>query len=146
MGFPTAAESCDAPASGTLQQVAIVGRCGDSPASRPTSFTGVSIPLVMVPQPMDDTTMHIQLSSNSRLSCTSLQHTDSPPTHLIVQMVSSTQALSSCYLGFCGTIVACELKHRLLQLKSEQKRAVSNAQRGYIREKGYFSEKTRDSK
>ncbi|GBM73887.1 hypothetical protein AVEN_40149-1 [Araneus ventricosus] len=66
----------------------------------------------MVPQPMDDTTMHIQLCGNSRLSCTSLQHTDSPPTHLIVQMVSSTHALRFGYLGFRGTIAAYELKHR----------------------------------
>ncbi|GBM53685.1 hypothetical protein AVEN_233659-1 [Araneus ventricosus] len=55
--------------SGTLQQVAIVCRCGDSPASTPLSSTGVLIPLLMVPQPMDDTTKHIQLSGNSRLSC-----------------------------------------------------------------------------
>ncbi|GBL95963.1 hypothetical protein AVEN_227179-1 [Araneus ventricosus] len=61
---------------------------------------------------MDDTTMHIQLSVNSRLSCTSLQHTDSPPTHLIVQMVSSTHAFRFGYLGFRVTIAACELKHR----------------------------------
>ncbi|GBM36237.1 hypothetical protein AVEN_71945-1 [Araneus ventricosus] len=40
------------PASGTFQQVVIVCRCGDSPASRPTSSTGVLIPLVMIPQPM----------------------------------------------------------------------------------------------
>ncbi|GBM56242.1 hypothetical protein AVEN_101526-1 [Araneus ventricosus] len=72
------------------------------------SSTGVLIPLVMVPQPM----MHIQLSGNSRLFCTNLQHTDSPPTHLIVQMVSSTHAFRFGYLGFRGTIVACELKHR----------------------------------
>ncbi|GBM18897.1 hypothetical protein AVEN_137270-1 [Araneus ventricosus] len=91
--------------------IAIVCRCGDSPASRPTSCTGVLIPLLMVPQPMDDTTMHIQLSGNSRLSCTSLQHTDSPPTHLIVQMVSSTHAFRFGYLGFRGTIAACVLKH-----------------------------------
>ncbi|GBM36984.1 hypothetical protein AVEN_153929-1 [Araneus ventricosus] len=65
----------------------------------------------MVLQPMDDTKMHIQLSGNSRLSCTSLQHTDSPPTHLIVQMVSSTHAFHFGYLGFRGTIAACELKH-----------------------------------
>ncbi|GBO07991.1 hypothetical protein AVEN_14120-1 [Araneus ventricosus] len=52
--------------------------------------------------PMDDTAMHIQLSGNSRLSCTSLQHTDSPPTHLIVQMVSSTDAFRFGYLGFRG--------------------------------------------
>ncbi|GBN02130.1 hypothetical protein AVEN_124763-1 [Araneus ventricosus] len=61
---------------------------------------------------MDDTTMHIQLSGNSRLSCTSLQHTDSPPTHLIVQMVSSTHAFRFDNLGFRGTIAACELKHK----------------------------------
>ncbi|GBL99190.1 hypothetical protein AVEN_140660-1 [Araneus ventricosus] len=61
---------------------------------------------------MDDTTMRIRLSGNSRLSCTSLQHTDSPPTHLIVQMVSSTHAFCFDYLGFRGTINACELKHR----------------------------------
>ncbi|GBO16459.1 hypothetical protein AVEN_136244-1 [Araneus ventricosus] len=67
---------------------------------------------VMVPQSMDDTTMHIQLSGNSRLSSTSLQRTDSPPTHLIVQMVSSTPAFRFGYLGFRGTIAACELKHR----------------------------------
>ncbi|GBM00758.1 hypothetical protein AVEN_150920-1 [Araneus ventricosus] len=66
----------------------------------------------MVPQPMDDTTMHIQLSDNCRLSCTSLQQTNSPPTHVIVQMVSSTHAFSFGYLGFHGTIAACELKHR----------------------------------
>ncbi|GBN09801.1 hypothetical protein AVEN_61084-1 [Araneus ventricosus] len=66
----------------------------------------------MVPQPMDDTTMHIQLSGNSRLSCTSLKHTDSPPTHLIVQIVPSTHAFRFGYLGFRGTIAACELKHR----------------------------------
>ncbi|GBL82791.1 hypothetical protein AVEN_106326-1 [Araneus ventricosus] len=69
-------------------------------------------PLVMVPQPMDDTTIHIQLSGNSRLSCTSLQHTDSPPTHLIVPIVSSTHAFRFGYLRFRGTIAACELKHR----------------------------------
>ncbi|GBN60895.1 hypothetical protein AVEN_204235-1 [Araneus ventricosus] len=57
---------------------------------------------------MDDTT----ISGNSRLSCTSLQHTDSPPTHLIVQMVSSTYAFRSGYIGFRRTIAACELKHR----------------------------------
>ncbi|GBN91315.1 hypothetical protein AVEN_1251-1 [Araneus ventricosus] len=66
----------------------------------------------MVLQPMDDTTMHIQLSGNSRLSCTSLLHTDSPPTHLIVQMVSSIHAFRFGYLGFRGSIAACELKHR----------------------------------
>ncbi|GBM53237.1 hypothetical protein AVEN_14251-1 [Araneus ventricosus] len=66
----------------------------------------------MVPQPMDDTTMLIQLSGNSRLCCTSLQHTDSSPTQLIVQMVSSTHAFRFGYLGFRGTIAACELKHR----------------------------------
>ncbi|GBN40404.1 hypothetical protein AVEN_51952-1 [Araneus ventricosus] len=63
----------------------------------------------MVPQPMDDITLHIQLSGNSRLSCISLQHTDNPPTHLIMQMVSSTPALR---LGYLGTIAACKLKHR----------------------------------
>ncbi|GBO00181.1 hypothetical protein AVEN_172953-1 [Araneus ventricosus] len=62
------------------------------------------IPLVTVPQPMDDTTMHIQLSGDSRLSCTNLQHTDSPPTHLIVQTVSSIPAFRFGYLGFRGTI------------------------------------------
>ncbi|GBN89284.1 hypothetical protein AVEN_260432-1 [Araneus ventricosus] len=97
---------------GTLQQVAIVCRCGNSPASRPTSSTSVLIPLAMVPQPMDDTMMHIQLSGNSRLSCTSLKHTDSPPTHLIVQIVPSTHAFRFGYLRFRGTIAACELKHR----------------------------------
>ncbi|GBL88295.1 hypothetical protein AVEN_232903-1 [Araneus ventricosus] len=57
--------------------------------------------------------MHIQLSGNSRLCCTSLQHTDSPPTHLIVQMVSlTTHAFRFGSLGFRGTIAACELKHR----------------------------------
>ncbi|GBN62680.1 hypothetical protein AVEN_172567-1 [Araneus ventricosus] len=66
----------------------------------------------MVSQPMDDTTMHIQLSGNSRLSCTSLQYTDSPPTHLIEQMVSSTHAFRFGYLGFRVNISACELKHR----------------------------------
>ncbi|GBM63291.1 hypothetical protein AVEN_224145-1 [Araneus ventricosus] len=66
----------------------------------------------MVQQPMDDTTMHIQLSGNSRLSCTSLQHTDSPPSHFIVQLVSSTHAFRFGYLGFRGNIAACELKHR----------------------------------
>ncbi|GBM80824.1 hypothetical protein AVEN_33431-1 [Araneus ventricosus] len=100
------------PASGTLQQVAIVCRCGDSQASRPTSSTGVLIHLVMVPQHMDDTTMHIQLSGNSRLSCTSLQHTDSPPTRLFVEMISSTHAFHFGHLGFRGTIAACKLKHR----------------------------------
>ncbi|GBO08002.1 hypothetical protein AVEN_21440-1 [Araneus ventricosus] len=98
--------------SGTFQQVAIVCRSGDSPASRPKSSTGGLLPLVMVPQPMDDTTMYIQFSGNSRLSCISLQHTDSPPTHLILQMVSSTHAFRFGYLGFRGTIAACELKHR----------------------------------
>ncbi|GBN49111.1 hypothetical protein AVEN_54368-1 [Araneus ventricosus] len=53
------------PASGTLQHVAIVCRCGYSPALRPTSSTGVLMPLVMTPQPMDDTTMHIQLSATA---------------------------------------------------------------------------------
>ncbi|GBM57321.1 hypothetical protein AVEN_157504-1 [Araneus ventricosus] len=81
-------------------------------ASRSTSSTGVLIPLVMVPQPMGDTTMHIQLSGNSRLSCTSLQHTNSPLTHLIVQMVSSTHVFRFGYIGCRGTIAACELKHR----------------------------------
>ncbi|GBM49717.1 hypothetical protein AVEN_206216-1 [Araneus ventricosus] len=95
-----------------LQQVAIVCRCGDSPVSRPTPSTGVFIPLVMVSHPMDDTTMHIQLSGNSILPCTSLKHTESPPTHLIVQMFSSTHAFCFGYLGFHGTIAACELKHR----------------------------------
>nr|GBL84077.1 hypothetical protein AVEN_28510-1 [Araneus ventricosus]GBL84090.1 hypothetical protein AVEN_64956-1 [Araneus ventricosus]GBL84093.1 hypothetical protein AVEN_78248-1 [Araneus ventricosus] len=56
--------------------------------------------------------MHIQLSDNSRLSCPSLQHTDSPPTCLIVQMVSFTHAFRFSYLGFLGTISASELKHR----------------------------------
>ncbi|GBM39856.1 hypothetical protein AVEN_45811-1 [Araneus ventricosus] len=67
----------------------------------------------MVPQPMDDTTMHIHLSGvyGRRLSCTSLQHTDSPPTHLIVQMVSSTHSFCSGHLGFSGTIAPYELKH-----------------------------------
>ncbi|GBM51356.1 hypothetical protein AVEN_110809-1 [Araneus ventricosus] len=55
--------------------------------------------------------MHIQLSGNSRLSCTSWKHTDSPPTNLIVQMDSSTLAFRFGYLGFRGTIAACELKH-----------------------------------
>ncbi|GBN96793.1 hypothetical protein AVEN_242419-1 [Araneus ventricosus] len=96
-----------------MQQVAIVCRCGDSLASRPKSSAGVLILFVMVPQPMDDTKMHIQLSGNSRLSCTNLQHTDSPTRHLIVQMVSSTHAFRFGYLGFRGTIAACELKHRL---------------------------------
>ncbi|GBL92298.1 hypothetical protein AVEN_35845-1 [Araneus ventricosus] len=100
------------PTSGTWQQVAIVCRCGDSPASRPTSFTGVSIPLVIVSQPMDNTTMHIQLSGNNRLSCTGSKHTDSPPVHLIVQMVSSTHAFCFGSLRFHGIISACELKHR----------------------------------
>ncbi|GBM45583.1 hypothetical protein AVEN_151963-1 [Araneus ventricosus] len=98
--------------SSGVWHIAIVCRCGDSPASRPTSSAGVLIPLVMVPQPMDDTTMHIKLSGNSRLSCTSLQHTDSPPTHLIVQMVSSIHDFRFGYLGFRGTIAARELKHR----------------------------------
>ncbi|GBN00186.1 hypothetical protein AVEN_3442-1 [Araneus ventricosus] len=49
-----------------------------SPVSRSTSSTFVLILLIMVPQPMDDTTMHIQLSGKRRLSCTSLQHTDRP--------------------------------------------------------------------
>ncbi|GBN40137.1 hypothetical protein AVEN_161150-1 [Araneus ventricosus] len=53
--------------------------------------------------PMDDTTMHIQLSGNSRLSCTRLQHTDRP---LIEQKVSSTHAFRFGYLGFRGTIAA----------------------------------------
>ncbi|GBN93058.1 hypothetical protein AVEN_21635-1 [Araneus ventricosus] len=66
----------------------------------------------MVPQPMDVTTLYIQLSGNSRLSCTSLQHTDSPPTHVIVQMVSSTHAFDFGYLGFRGTTAAFELKRR----------------------------------
>ncbi|GBN89620.1 hypothetical protein AVEN_174525-1 [Araneus ventricosus] len=88
------------PESGTLQQVAIDCYCGDSPASRPTSSTGVLIPLVIVPQSMDDTTMHIQLSSNRRLFCTSLQHIDNHLTHLILQMVSSTHAFLFGYLGF----------------------------------------------
>ncbi|GBL89400.1 hypothetical protein AVEN_225912-1 [Araneus ventricosus] len=66
----------------------------------------------MVPQPMDDRTTHIQLSGNSRLCCTSLQNTDSSVTHLIVQMVSSTHDFRFGYLGFRGTIVPCELKHR----------------------------------
>ncbi|GBM56722.1 hypothetical protein AVEN_224766-1 [Araneus ventricosus] len=65
----------------------------------------------MIPLPMDDTTMYIQSSGNSRLSCTSLQHTDSPPKHLIVQMVSSTHAFRFGHLGFRGTIAACKLKH-----------------------------------
>ncbi|GBM37923.1 hypothetical protein AVEN_72838-1 [Araneus ventricosus] len=69
---------------GQLQQVAIVCRCGDSPACRPTSSTVVLIPLVMAPQPMDDTTMYIQSSGSSRLSCTSLQHTDRTPPHVPV--------------------------------------------------------------
>ncbi|GBN12595.1 hypothetical protein AVEN_265513-1 [Araneus ventricosus] len=62
--------------------------------------------------PMDDTTKYIQLSGNSGMSCTSLKHTDSPPTHLIVQIVSSTHAFRFRYLGFHGTIAACELKHK----------------------------------
>ncbi|GBM62806.1 hypothetical protein AVEN_19796-1 [Araneus ventricosus] len=66
----------------------------------------------MVPHPMDDTTMHIHFSGNSRLSCTSLQHTNSPPTYPIVQMVSSTHAFRFGYLRFRGTITACELKQR----------------------------------
>ncbi|GBM71712.1 hypothetical protein AVEN_83475-1, partial [Araneus ventricosus] len=94
--------------SGTLQQIAIVCRCGDSPATKPTSSTGVLIP-VTVPQPMDDTVMHIQLSDNSRLSCSGLQHTDCPQSHLIVQMVSSTRAFRFGYLGFRRNIATCEL-------------------------------------
>ncbi|GBL76726.1 hypothetical protein AVEN_53408-1 [Araneus ventricosus] len=108
MGLPAAAESCDARcrAVSVLRRLArIVCRCGDSPAYRPTFSTGVLIPLVMVPQPVDDTTMHIQLSVNSIFSGTSLQHTDSPPKHLIMQMVSSTH-------GFRRTTATCELKHR----------------------------------
>ncbi|GBL80548.1 hypothetical protein AVEN_82603-1 [Araneus ventricosus] len=66
----------------------------------------------MVPQPMDDTTLYFQLSGNSRLSCTSLKHSNSPPTHLIVQMVLSTHAFRFGYLRFRGTIDACELKRR----------------------------------
>ncbi|GBN30853.1 hypothetical protein AVEN_24415-1 [Araneus ventricosus] len=66
----------------------------------------------MGPLPMDDTTLYIKLSGNSRLSCTSFQHTDSPPTHLILQMVSSTHAFDFGYLGFRGTIAAFELKCR----------------------------------
>ncbi|GBO01657.1 hypothetical protein AVEN_30555-1 [Araneus ventricosus] len=96
------------PASATLQQVAIVCRCGDSPASRRTSSTGDLIILIMVLQLVDDTAMHIQLSGNSRSSCTSLQHTESAPTHLIVQMVSSTHAFHFGYLGFYGNIAAGE--------------------------------------
>ncbi|GBN97883.1 hypothetical protein AVEN_199783-1 [Araneus ventricosus] len=61
---------------------------------------------------MADTTLYIQLSGNSRMSCTSLKHTDSPPTHVIVQLVSSTHAFRFGYLGFRGTIAACELKRR----------------------------------
>ncbi|GBM68737.1 hypothetical protein AVEN_272226-1 [Araneus ventricosus] len=41
-----------------------VCRCGGSPASRPTSSTGVLIHLLMVPQPMDNTTMHIQATAD----------------------------------------------------------------------------------
>ncbi|GBO05987.1 hypothetical protein AVEN_158295-1 [Araneus ventricosus] len=66
----------------------------------------------MVPQPMDDTTMHMKMSGNSRLSCTSSQHTDSPPTHLIVQMVSSTHASRFGDFGFRGILAVCKLKHR----------------------------------
>ncbi|GBL88217.1 hypothetical protein AVEN_117800-1 [Araneus ventricosus] len=98
--------------SGVWHQVGNVCRCDDFPASRLTSSTGVLFPLVMVPQPMDDTTMRIQLSGNSRLCSTSLQHTNSPPTHLVVEIVSSTHAFRFSYLGFRGTIAACELKHR----------------------------------
>ncbi|GBM10498.1 hypothetical protein AVEN_109301-1 [Araneus ventricosus] len=65
----------------------------------------------MVPQTMDDSTMHIQLSGNSRLSCTTLQHTDNPPTHHFAQMVSSTHAFRFGYLGFRRTIAAYKLKH-----------------------------------
>ncbi|GBN78458.1 hypothetical protein AVEN_56298-1 [Araneus ventricosus] len=61
---------------------------------------------------MDDTTLRTILSGNSRLSCTSLQHTDRDETHLIVQMVSSTRSFRFGYLGFRGTIAACELKHK----------------------------------
>ncbi|GBN44084.1 hypothetical protein AVEN_217529-1 [Araneus ventricosus] len=61
---------------------------------------------------MDVTTLYIQLSGNSRLSCTSLKHTDCPPTHLIVQMVPTTNAFRFGYLRFRGTIAACELKRR----------------------------------
>ncbi|GBM39128.1 hypothetical protein AVEN_162647-1 [Araneus ventricosus] len=66
----------------------------------------------MVLHPMDDTTMLIQLSGNSRLSCTSLQHTDSPPTHLIRANGFFYSCFPLSYLGFRGTIAACELKHR----------------------------------
>ncbi|GBM05966.1 hypothetical protein AVEN_80560-1 [Araneus ventricosus] len=90
------------------EQVRIVCRSDDSPVPIPMSSTGVLISLVMVPQPMNDTTMHIQVSGNNRLSCTILQ----PPTHLIVQMISSTHAFCFGYLGFRETIAACELKHR----------------------------------
>ncbi|GBO22000.1 hypothetical protein AVEN_210597-1, partial [Araneus ventricosus] len=39
---------------------------------------------------------------NSRLSCISLLHTYSPPTYLIVEMVSSTHDFRLGYLGFRG--------------------------------------------
>ncbi|GBO20969.1 hypothetical protein AVEN_157875-1 [Araneus ventricosus] len=64
------------PASGTMQQVPIICHCGHSPASRSTFSTDVLIPSIMVPQPIDDTTMLIQLSCNSRLSSTYQQPSD----------------------------------------------------------------------
>ncbi|GBM14056.1 hypothetical protein AVEN_101265-1 [Araneus ventricosus] len=46
----------------------------------------------MVPQPMDGTTMHIQHSGNSRLCCTSLQHT-------VTNMESRFPAMLVLWLG-----------------------------------------------
>ncbi|GBM61308.1 hypothetical protein AVEN_9581-1 [Araneus ventricosus] len=59
---------------------------------------------------MDDSTMHIQLSLAAAAYC--LAPACNPPTHLIVQMVSSTHAFRFGYLGFRGTIAACERKRR----------------------------------
>ncbi|GBM61189.1 hypothetical protein AVEN_241575-1 [Araneus ventricosus] len=86
MGLPAAAESCDAScrAVSVLRHLA---HCNRKRSSAVVVILRRLIPLVMVPQPMDDTTMHTQLSGNSTLSFTSLQHTDSPPTHLIVQFL-----------------------------------------------------------
>ncbi|GBM95537.1 hypothetical protein AVEN_244258-1 [Araneus ventricosus] len=55
-------------------------------------------------------TLRWTFSSLATADC--LAPADNPPTHLIVQMVSSTHAFRFGYLGFRGNIAACEMKHR----------------------------------
>ncbi|GBN93973.1 hypothetical protein AVEN_212311-1 [Araneus ventricosus] len=119
IGLPAAAESCE-PAVALLVSSGVWHIATGSDRLPLWRFSGVQTqvfyrrfdPFGNGSTAYGCTTMHTQLSGNSRSSFTSLQHTDSPPTHLGVQMVSSTHAFRLGYLGFRGTIAACELKNR----------------------------------